>query len=362
MENKLYKLEALRGLAALYVVFHHTVSNKFTIADVNVGVILRFGQEAVILFFLLSGFVISYSYQRTSKKDFAAYFARRSVRIYVPLLFAFLASYLSLSYNAGAWVNPQFGQLLANLAMLQDWPEARPTVIAAQYMDNGPLWSLSYEWWFYMLFFPLIRYVKEENQRDNIVFGVAILAAITQLFYTHFAIRVLMYLAIWWSGVYLSNRYIQGELDSWKSLAKPVAAMSVIVLILSIGVFEARQQGLPIALGRHPLIEVRYFVFALFAVALAWVWRSLHWRLFDILLKPFALLAPISYAIYILHDPLFRDATYFSFVSNDVVRWCLYFGVTIAASYLVERVIYPTVKRPLISYLENLRILGKRNV
>ena len=63
MAGKLDKLEALRGAAALYVVFHHTIPYDSRLFNLPVGHLMRFGQEAVILFFLLSGFVINYSFK-----------------------------------------------------------------------------------------------------------------------------------------------------------------------------------------------------------------------------------------------------------------------------------------------------------
>ena len=42
-KNRLEKLEALRGFAALYVVFFHALPQKIYLLGVNVGAIFRFG-------------------------------------------------------------------------------------------------------------------------------------------------------------------------------------------------------------------------------------------------------------------------------------------------------------------------------
>jgi peptidoglycan/LPS O-acetylase OafA/YrhL len=55
--NSLHQLDSLRGFAAAYVVVHHA----HLAPQSAFGNLLFFGQEAVILFFLLSGFVIHYS-------------------------------------------------------------------------------------------------------------------------------------------------------------------------------------------------------------------------------------------------------------------------------------------------------------
>ena len=83
---KVYKLEALRGFSLLYVVLHHSLPHKIIVAGINIGNLFRFGQEAVILFFLLSGFVINYAFQTGKNKTFRTYFLKRFSRIYIPLL------------------------------------------------------------------------------------------------------------------------------------------------------------------------------------------------------------------------------------------------------------------------------------
>ncbi len=52
--GRLMKLESIRGFAAAYVVAHHSAIAY----GGKPPLLLGFGQEAVILFFLLSGFVI----------------------------------------------------------------------------------------------------------------------------------------------------------------------------------------------------------------------------------------------------------------------------------------------------------------
>ena len=71
---KLEKLDALRGMAALYVVIHHSVSKSIMLFGLNIANLFRFGEEAVILFFLLSGFVINFSFVKSRDKTFRTYF------------------------------------------------------------------------------------------------------------------------------------------------------------------------------------------------------------------------------------------------------------------------------------------------
>lgn len=104
------QLDSIRGLAALTVVACHYIT-RFKISETGsrfVGDIsnrimfilkhtplraLWAGHEAVILFFILSGFVLSLSFLGRRRKDrYGAYLIRRICRIYIPYLFVILCA------------------------------------------------------------------------------------------------------------------------------------------------------------------------------------------------------------------------------------------------------------------------------
>ena len=149
--NKILEFEFLRGIAAFYVFFHHTLF-QFNIIEKNslLGKLFSFGQEAVMLFFLLSGYVIALS---LIKKDysFSEYFKHRFLRIYPILLFVMIVSIILKFLNND--LNIDFYSFIINLLMLQDIGSLKPGTFAEPFLGNSPLWSLTYEWWFYMIFF-----------------------------------------------------------------------------------------------------------------------------------------------------------------------------------------------------------------
>jgi len=111
-EKKLQFLDGLRGLAALYVMIGHArwllwegYSEGFRLHPQNYSVfnkalmyffsLFKYGHEAVLFFFVLSGFVIHLRYARrmaeqgmAAKFDWAAFIWRRARRLYPPLLVA----------------------------------------------------------------------------------------------------------------------------------------------------------------------------------------------------------------------------------------------------------------------------------
>lgn len=104
----------------------------------------RAGHEAVLVFFVLSGYLVGGKLiERVMAGNFSwrGYLCDRASRIFVPLVPAVLFSFL-VANLLGA---PDSGwKAVANILSLQGIAVDPLTV-------NGPLWSLSYEVWFYVL-------------------------------------------------------------------------------------------------------------------------------------------------------------------------------------------------------------------
>jgi peptidoglycan/LPS O-acetylase OafA/YrhL len=348
-KNRLEKLEALRGFAALYVVLFHTLPQKIFLWGVNVGTIFRFGPEAVIVFFVLSGFVIKYTFEKSADKSFRYYFIRRFIRLYIPLFFIFVLGYLIKCYGEGTLANPDWKTLLGNIFMLQDVISQKPNVLSAAYMGNGVLWSLSYEWWFYMLFFLLAKNISSSklNKWVNII---AIVAAASYVVYPFMVNRLAMYFAIWWIGVRFAEQYLKGETISIKSILPYAYVLFGITAILALNLYihfsYTKIYSYPLV--AYPFIELRHFVFAIMVLFGAVAWQNLHWRGFNTIFGIFKHIAPCSYVIYISHHYLVVEASYLSFINNKVIEYGLYIVLMIIFSYLLEVVIYNRIRKLII--------------
>jgi len=348
-KNRLEKLEALRGFAALYVVFFHVLPQKIYLLGINVGAIFRFGPEAVIVFFVLSGFVIKYTFERSADKSFRYYFIRRFIRLYIPLFFIFLLGYGIKCYSEGVLANPDWKTLLGNIFMLQDVISQKPNVISAAYMGNGVLWSLSYEWWFYMLFFVLATSISSDklNKWVNII---VITAAASYVIYPFIVNRLAMYFAIWWIGVRFADTYIRGEKYTIKSILPYAYVLFAITAILAFNLYihYSFTKIYTYPLVAYPFIELRHFVFASMVMFGAIIWQNLKWWGFNSIFGIFKHLAPCSYVIYISHHYLVVEASYLSFINNKVIEYGLYIVIMIIFSYLLEVVVYNRIRKLLI--------------
>lgn len=155
-------LDALRGVAALLVVFHH-VFEGFAFAEyvngVGDGTIvhLNHGYLAVDFFFLLSGFVIGYAYDDRWQRGFTlkAFFSRRIIRLHPMVVFAAVVGLITfLLQGSVRWDGSSVPLSLAMLAMLATMfmiPAAPGSPYEVRgngemFPLNGPAWSLFFEY------------------------------------------------------------------------------------------------------------------------------------------------------------------------------------------------------------------------
>jgi peptidoglycan/LPS O-acetylase OafA/YrhL len=230
--------------------------------------------------------------------------------------------------------------------MLQDVISQKPNVIAATYMGNGVLWSLSYEWWFYMLFFLLVTHISHEKI-NKWVGVITITAAATYVIYPFIVNRLAMYFAIWWIGVRFADTYISGKKYTFRSIMPQAYVLFAITAILALNLYihfsYTKIYSYPLV--AYPFIELRHFVFAIMVMFGAIAWENLKWRGFNLFFGVFKYLAPCSYVIYIAHHYLVIEATYLNFINNKVIEYGLYIVILIIFSYLLEVVVYNRIRK-----------------
>ena len=149
-------LEGLRGCAALAVLYGHMTSPK---AVLDPGYVpspafwwFENSIQAVLLFFLLSGFVIGLTNTGAfSASAVLAYLRRRAVRLLPIYWFALIAGWL-LSPSAG------WGDLVGHALFWQNESPGLPHTVPLL-SANANLWSLHYEMLYYLLF-PALWYAR----------------------------------------------------------------------------------------------------------------------------------------------------------------------------------------------------------
>lgn len=186
-------LDLMRFLAAVFVVLAHYI--QYGVLDETV---VRFvpdiGREAVIIFFVLSGYVIAYTTQ-SRRHSFREYMAARCARIYSVafpvLLLAFAVVFIATQFTdepvkssyviEKAYFYIPFHLLfmgeLWNLSEVPPW--------------LSPYWSLGYEVWYYLIF-GVAFYLN--GTRRAVFSGLIILMM---------GYKLWLLLPIWMSGVIL---------------------------------------------------------------------------------------------------------------------------------------------------------------
>ncbi|WP_369184226.1 acyltransferase family protein [Streptomyces sp. Y1] len=145
MPSRLPSLTGLRFWAALLVVLYH-LSRKVGELPL-LSPLAWYGRSGVTFFFVLSGFVLAWTYQGSAAS--AGAFARRRFARIWPL--HALATVLSLGADAAIGAALPVAAALWSLVLLHTWA---PSTV---YGGNPASWSLGAEAWFYLLFPALLR-------------------------------------------------------------------------------------------------------------------------------------------------------------------------------------------------------------
>jgi peptidoglycan/LPS O-acetylase OafA/YrhL len=148
-------LDAARGIAASSVVLFHLFEISFNSTAKRVENYFQFGYAGVMLFFVISGYVI---HKTVNRADSVASFAtNRWFRIYPLFLVSLVAGWLTYKLGYLKWQSSLLfeASLPWNLTMLQEWFN-KPSIL--------PLyWTLGYEMVFYLVMGLLLQ-LKQQKQ------------------------------------------------------------------------------------------------------------------------------------------------------------------------------------------------------
>jgi peptidoglycan/LPS O-acetylase OafA/YrhL len=335
-------LDGLRGVAALYVVLFHATrflwafgggfdptvaGDVHPLANVWYGA-MQYGQQAVLLFFVLSGFCIHYRQAREAlvpedrRQRFDLFdFARRRFRRLYPVLLVAIAATAALDF-AGTLLNPGLysgdpamydgalgrpvvkdlvdrsyapGTLIGNLLL-------QSAIVVPAFGSNHALWSLAYEFWFYAAYpvFLVLSRLLGSWRTLTVAMLVSVLALsatrLTSLPLPPAAGAVASHWVTWVAGAVIAELYLRpmpGLIVRLFGLGGGAVLIALFVLRPGGTYTMASWQDLPygLALG------------AVLAWAMLSPARSLIGRLLERsapLLKP---LGDISYSLYVLHLP-----------------------------------------------------------
>jgi len=348
-------LTGVRFLAALSVALYHLSDRVAATSGIPTLHFYKNAGDPVELFFILSGFILTYTHPEVNGAERPAirqFYFSRFAKIYpiyllgwivfAPLIYSNLVALHG--HGAGTYVRLAFYGFMS-LTLLQAW-----TTNTANAW-NTPGWSLSAEAVFYAAFPFLFTYLK--NRR---------LAALSALIGVCWAGSVIPTLALSFLPLSLKNEFWPRELVNFLPILRIgefIAGICLARLFLS----STKEKSLRFDLGalgalfaaitviivaNHLSAKVLLFpAFILLLYCLACAKGPLSGLLGS---KPMVLLGEASFAFYILHVPMFR---YAKMVFPNIATSPAQFAAFLAGLAAVSIVCFLTIEKPLCAYLRN---------
>lgn len=345
-------LTGLRFFAAFHVVLFHTHGLLGAPLPAGWSSLVAGGHHAVTLFFVLSGFVLHHTYQTTDWSrpgELGRYAIHRFARIYPLYLLSAVVdapraiSFFEATYPAAtAWFKILVSGT-AYLSLTQTW---LPRLASAW---NPPGWSLSNEAFFYLLLpWMLPALSRLDHRRTTLALGLAAAGAGLGPWLAHQTITLLEASPVVWipfASVFPPLRVFEFAfgvlLGRWFTLNRtPLARLSAVSAgtgaaagLVGVAILTS-VPILPEAIGQTGILLPAQGVLILFlALGNHPIGRLLAWG-------PIRFLGGASYAIYLLHLPLFvyfRNAIYRASWAPSPEAFAAYLLVVVATAALVFR-------------------------
>jgi peptidoglycan/LPS O-acetylase OafA/YrhL len=351
--RRFYELDSLRGVAALTVVLSHFCyllpAGLASVVFYSPLHLIAAGHQAVILFFLLSGFVLTLPYMRRSGLDYGPFLLKRVCRIYLPYLAALalavvcdhmLPAYASNNF----WINETWSQpvssslVLRHILFLGDYNWAQ---------FNTAFWSLVYEMRISLIFPFIALAVLRLRARWSLLAAPAtsLLAigairfllpklAVDKLAFTN-SLLTLHYIAFFILGSLLAANL--PRIHGWYSrFSSTQVALLFVVALLFYGCSDM------VVLGHMPFPLYDWFT-ALGAIVL--ILMSLKADPLQRFLNHPTIhhLGAVSYSLYLVHGTVL-----FALIHTCLGRIPLYaiFVIYLAVTLLLTEVFYRCIERP----------------
>jgi peptidoglycan/LPS O-acetylase OafA/YrhL len=277
-----------------------------------------FGNDAVIVFFVLSGFVIAFVTQTREKLalDYAAARLARLWSVVLPAIVITLAldSWgLRLSpgvYDAAWYVGDgPLWRVLTSLFFVNElW------FSSIRLFSNGPIWSIGYEFWYYVIFGCAV-FLRGQKR-------LWVLAAVLLLV----GPKILLLLPVWLGGVWAFRTRLAAHLSKSASIGMFFGSILVYITFRAAGGSQSLDATVEDIVGREFVVEKlmwsRYFLSSyVIGVCIAInlvAARAIASQLGDRRLpagRPIAYLAGFTFSLYLFHFPMLQ---FFAAVANHL--------------------------------------------
>lgn len=386
MKNFETEIEGLRGFAAFTVALWHIFYFKYALdphfTPQGSLVEVNFAHNSVLLFFILSGYVIGLTNKNAFSFDIAlTYLKKRWVRLY-PLYF------FAIAFAIAIMQGDSFSTITGNLFFLQ-------YLVTDTIKANSVLWTLNFEAIYYLLFIFILAF------RPNLwllTAAVFVLSAFV-IVYHQLPIKISDYATgwfFWLSGLiaawkldysalrnrgglifsllilFFATSFIEPDLfffgqlhllDKWKwniinvgdLFAYPICLS--LVLLAGNRLFKYEKYLHAIAYGlvgiccaalliTHKAFESPVYIFGIGLFLVSLIFRLIK-TTFNLFHK-ITWLGSVSYAVYILHVPVMNLIGKITIASGNLftftVRAVVFIAITLLMSWVLEIKLQPLIR------------------
>jgi peptidoglycan/LPS O-acetylase OafA/YrhL len=340
--TELRPLTSLRFAAAMMVfVYHCNLTSGF-------GATYALGHSGVGFFFVLSGFILTYSYRADIatgmlRRKLRSFYAARFARIYPVHIVTMLLMLVTLALVGGIQFTPYLPltrtmAAVAQALLLQTWIPAESIYLGI----NTPSWSISVEAFFYALFpFVACSLMRTFGHARMIV--VLLAASVAWILQT--AIFLIPHpVSVWTSyifppirfldfftGIMLAIAFLQGRARISRAIGTLTECAAIAAIVVAIALSPHYPVQLRYSLALMPVWGCLIFVFARGAGDISRV----------LSLRVATRLGEISFSFYLVHASVIAITARLLNHANPVLGAGVAFAAALAASfalfYWVER-------------------------
>jgi peptidoglycan/LPS O-acetylase OafA/YrhL len=364
MNTRIKQLDSLRGLAAITVFLHHIYLVMPFLPVVFIFSPLKFlvnGDAAVILFFVLSGFVLYIPFSNGEQQPYFRFIIKRILRIYVPYLVCIILVMifykifsrgsipeLSFWFNK-SWTHKINGSLLTeHLFFIGN--------IHSEYFNNA-IWSLVHEMRI-SLFFPFIAYLVYRLNWKKIIFICIFLSFLTRLNELYLFEKSNGYFTTYFDSLHFSSLFFLGALLAkyneelfifYKKINQFLKLLLFVFAFFLYNYSENVIRFLRIPYMMHIagnyLVAIASCIFILFSMFSTKTKKTL-------ILRPLLFMGKISYSLYLYH--LLVLLTMMHIFYQKIPLWMIYL-LTLPIGFVIASLSYYLVEAPSIKLSKRLK-------
>ncbi len=370
--KKIPVLDAFRFFASVLVVLVH-----YEVIFGESVVYGTFATTAVSWFFIVSGFILSYTYPSLdSLQDYRRFYFHRIIRIYPVYFLAVVVSSLFVSLNYLAIGDEFFSEVNRPFELIHDLPEQKEAafftlatlrhLVFAQSVGsvetfklvfNGPLWSIVLEIYFYLAFPLLLLLIKPLNTMTRVI-AAFITGYLLQLWliqvnlpeaesYDVINLNVPVYTNPFIRGIEFIFGMLLYKVFTFWDLQKIVGRSNWTPTILTVLLYVI------VVIYVHDNIPYQYSSFFLvvpFVTIMIYALLRLQWHPANHIVRYCTTLGGISYVLYSFHWPLMEIIRFYNLLprmSFQFMQPVLVMLALLVVSYLIYRFVETPIRRVL---------------